>query len=164
MNRAIRLEVIAIAVAGSAGLILAGSAGVAVAGSAGPAAPILSQLAPPPQPARPAVPQTAPKEGLATGRMKTPSVDLKGGLNLNDQQRAFIRDSVMKEKDRVNPPKVAVKATVGVPLPPSLELYHLPDAVVADVPNAKLYRYTIIEGRVVLADPTKMVVIEVLDP
>lgn len=154
MKTATRLAAAALVIASSTGITLGSAALAQVAPQGSP------QMAP----ARPAVPQTAPQEGLTTGRMPVQKLDPKGGLYLTDQQRVFIRDSVMKEKDKVKPPKIAVKAAAGGALPPSLELYHLPDPVVAEVPNAKLYRYTIIEGRVVLADPTKMQIIEVLDP
>ena len=132
----------------------------ALAGCTGLAA---AQLAPP-QPARPAVPQVAPQEGLATGRMPQQTIDPRAGLNLDPQQRIFVRDAVMKDKDKVKPPILEVDPAVGAALPPSLELYYLPDAVVANVPNAKLYRYTIVKNRILIADPTKMQVIEVIEP
>jgi len=146
----------------------AAAALIALGGSAGLAAAQVTpshQVAPsPPQPARPAVPQVAPHEGLATGRIQSPTIDPRSGLRLNEQQRVYIRDAVMKDRSKVKPPSLEVDPAVGASLPPSLELYYLPDAVLANVPNAKLYRYTIVHDRVLIADPTKMQVIDVIRP
>jgi hypothetical protein len=45
-----------------------------------------------------------------------------------------------------------------------IELYMLPDEAVAGVPAAKLYKYTMVEGKVVLVDPTNMRVVDVIGP
>jgi hypothetical protein len=45
-----------------------------------------------------------------------------------------------------------------------IELYTLPDEAVAGIPAAKLYKYTMVENKVVLVDPTKMRVIDVIEP
>lgn len=45
-----------------------------------------------------------------------------------------------------------------------IELYALPDDAIADSPAAKLYRYTMVQDRMVLVDPTKMRVIDVIGP
>jgi hypothetical protein len=44
------------------------------------------------------------------------------------------------------------------------ELYGLPDAIAADAPSAKFYRYTIAQNQVVIVDPTNMRVIDVIRP
>jgi hypothetical protein len=49
-------------------------------------------------------------------------------------------------------------------VPPMIELYMLPDETVAGVPAAKLYKYTMVEGKVVLVDPTKMRIVDVIEP
>jgi hypothetical protein len=60
----------------------------------------------------------------------------------------------------VVPPNVS--AQVGSELPASLELYTLPDATLAEIPAAKLYKYTMVNDRVVLVDPTTMRVVDIL--
>jgi hypothetical protein len=45
-----------------------------------------------------------------------------------------------------------------------IELYMLPDDAIANVPAAKLYKYTMVENKVVLVDPTKMRVVDVIGP
>ena len=53
---------------------------------------------------------------------------------------------------------------IGADVPPMIELYMLPDDAVAGVPAAKLYKYTMVENKVVLVDPTKMRVVDVIGP
>jgi hypothetical protein len=49
-------------------------------------------------------------------------------------------------------------------VPPMIELYALPDDIVANNPEAKLYKFTRVDDQVVLVDPTKMRVIAVIGP
>lgn len=90
------------------------------------------------------------------------AIDPKAGLQLSPQQRSMIFQSVNKEKDKVKTPPGNINASVGAELPPSLELYTVPDAVTAEIPNTKLYKYTVVNGQVVLVDPTSMKVVEVI--
>jgi hypothetical protein len=83
-------------------------------------------------------------------------------LILSPAQRAAIYQEVSKDKA-----KVAAKnfsPVIGADVPPMIELYMLPDDATANVPAAKLYKYTIVEQKVVLVDPTKMRVIDVIGP
>jgi hypothetical protein len=82
-------------------------------------------------------------------------------LRLTDAQKSAIFRAVHKEKAKVKvPPNLT--ASVGEQVPPSIELYMLPDDAVADTPSAKLYRYTLIKNDVVLVDPTTMRVVDVI--
>jgi Protein of unknown function (DUF1236) len=45
-----------------------------------------------------------------------------------------------------------------------IELYALPDDILAANPATKFYQYTVVEDRVVLVDPTRMRVIAVIGP
>ncbi|NVO17263.1 MAG: DUF1236 domain-containing protein [Rhodoplanes sp.] len=78
-----------------------------------------------------------------------------------DQKRAVARAVAQAGRKVAVPP--GVDARVGAELPASMELYMLPDVALADIPEAKPYRYTIVENRVVLVDPTNMRVVEVLE-
>ena len=51
---------------------------------------------------------------------------------------------------------------VGAQLPGSVELYMLPDAITAELPAAKQYKYTIWKDQVVLVDPTNLKVAEII--
>jgi hypothetical protein len=45
-----------------------------------------------------------------------------------------------------------------------IELYALPDDILANNPDTKLYKFTRVDDQVVLVDPTKMRVIAVIGP
>jgi hypothetical protein len=57
-----------------------------------------------------------------------------------------------------------VPAVVGAEVPPTTELYFLPDDALVSVPEAKGIKYTVARNRVVLVDPTRMRVVEVIPP
>jgi hypothetical protein len=83
-------------------------------------------------------------------------------LILSPAQRAEIYNQVSKDKS-----KVAAKgfsAVIGADVPPMIELYNLPDDAVAGAPAAKIYKYTMMDNKVVLVDPTKMRVVDVIGP
>jgi hypothetical protein len=83
-------------------------------------------------------------------------------LILTPAQRTAIYDQVSKDKSKVAPKDFS--PVIGADVPPMIELYTLPDDAVAGVPAAKLYKYTMVEGKVVLVDPTKMRIVDVIGP
>ena len=83
-------------------------------------------------------------------------------LILTPEQRTAIYEQVSKDKSKVAPKDFS--PVIGADVPPMIELYALPDEAVAGVPAAKLYKYTMVEGKVVLVDPTKMRVVDVIGP
>ena len=90
------------------------------------------------------------------------NVTSAAGLALTPAQRAAIYREVSRDKS-----KIAAKEfspVVGADVPPMIELYALPDDAAADVPAVKLYKYTLVENKVVLVDPTRMQVIDVIGP
>jgi hypothetical protein len=83
-------------------------------------------------------------------------------LILSQAQRMAIYDQVSKDKSKVAPKDFS--PVIGADVPAMIELYTLPDDAVAGVAAAKLYKYTMVEGKVVLVDPTKMRVVDVIGP
>lgn len=83
-------------------------------------------------------------------------------LILSSAQRAAIYQEVSKDKSKVAPKDFS--PVIGADVPPMIELNMLPDDAVANVPAAKLYKYTMVENKVVLVDPTKMRVVDVIGP
>ena len=83
-------------------------------------------------------------------------------LILSQAQRTAIYDQVSKDKNKVAPKDFS--PVIGADVPPMTELYALPDDAVAGVPAAKLYKYTMVENKVVLVDPTKMRIVDVIGP
>jgi len=83
-------------------------------------------------------------------------------LDLSAAQRGAIYDAVSKDRSKSAPKRFAT--AVGAEVPPMIELYALPDDILARNPATKLFEYTMVEDRVVLVDPTKMRVIAVIGP
>jgi hypothetical protein len=83
-------------------------------------------------------------------------------LELTAAQRNAIYQSVSKDKSKVAPSRFPT--TVGGAVPPMIELYMLPDDVLANDPVTKLFKFTRVEDQVVLVDPTNMRVIAVIGP
>jgi hypothetical protein len=80
---------------------------------------------------------------------------------LTPEQKMAIANAV-KQSDRKVAVPPGVNVQVGSELPAALELYMLPDVTLAQIPAAKIYKYTMIDNRVVLVDPTTMRVVDIL--
>lgn len=83
-------------------------------------------------------------------------------LELTAAQKSAIYQAVHKDKSKVAPSHFATN--VGADVPPMIELYALPDDILANNPVTKLYKFTKVEDQVVLVDPTKMRVMAVIGP
>ncbi len=83
-------------------------------------------------------------------------------LALTAAQRHAIYAAVSNDKSKMA--KTPFAAAVGAPVPPMIELYPLPDQVLAQNRAANFYEYTLVRDKVVLVDPTKMRVVEVIGP
>ena len=83
-------------------------------------------------------------------------------LALTLAQRNAIYQEVHKDTSKVAPSRFATH--VGADVPPMIELYALPDDILANNPETKLYKFTRVDDQVVLVDPTKMRVIAVIGP
>ena len=83
-------------------------------------------------------------------------------LELTPAQRNAIYQEVHKDNSKVAPSRFA--AHVGADVPPMIELYTLPDDILATNPETKLYKFTKVDDQVVLVDPVKMRVIAVIGP
>jgi Protein of unknown function (DUF1236) len=81
---------------------------------------------------------------------------------LTPAQRSAIYAEVSKDTSKSSPKEFS--AVIGADVPPMIELYTLPDDALAAVPAAKLYKYTVVENKVVVVDPTKMRIIDVIGP
>jgi Protein of unknown function (DUF1236) len=83
-------------------------------------------------------------------------------LELTPSQRSAIYQEVHKDKSKVAPSRFATN--VGAEVPPMIELYTLPDDILANNPVTKFYKYTKVDDQIVLVDPTNMRVIAVIGP
>jgi Protein of unknown function (DUF1236) len=82
-------------------------------------------------------------------------------LQLTSAQKTAILNAVRRDNGKAASP-VNFVAAVGAPVPPSIELYVLPDLALADVPEAKIMKYTRVQNQVVLVDPTTMRVVDII--
>jgi hypothetical protein len=102
----------------------------------------------------------AAQTGTMTGTSTTATTGTE--LQLTPQQRAAIYASVSQQKLSRTPPPANLDVAVGADLPASMELYDLPANIAADIPTTKLYKYTVVQNQVVIVDPTKMKVVDVI--
>lgn len=83
-------------------------------------------------------------------------------LLLSPAQRTALYREVSQDKTKTAQKNFS--PVIGADVPPMIELYELPDDTLADVPAAKLYKYTMVQDEVVVVDPRKMRVIDVIGP
>jgi Protein of unknown function (DUF1236) len=83
-------------------------------------------------------------------------------LELTPAQRTAIYDAVRKDKSKVSPSRFPT--AVGAEVPPMIELYMLPDDILAQNPATKFYKYTVVQDRVVMVDPTNMRIVAEIGP
>ena len=83
-------------------------------------------------------------------------------LELTPAQRSAIYQEVHRDTSKVAPSRFATH--IGADVPPTIDLYPLPDDIQANSPEIKFYKFTGVDDEVVLVDPTKMRVIAVIGP
>jgi hypothetical protein len=83
-------------------------------------------------------------------------------LELTAAQRSAIYAAISKDRSKASPQRFP--AVIGAEVPPMINLYALPDDIVASIPAAKLYECTMVEDKVVLVDPTRMRVVDTIGP
>jgi hypothetical protein len=83
-------------------------------------------------------------------------------LALTPAQRRAIYAAVSQDKSKAA--KTNFSPTIGAEVPPMIELYTLPDQILAENHAAESYEYTLEQNKVVLVDPTRMRVIDVIGP
>ena len=81
---------------------------------------------------------------------------------LTAAQRSAIYQEVIKDKKK-NAAK-DFSPVIGADVPPMIELYTLPDAALSEIPAVQLYKYTVVQDKVVLVDPTRMRIVDVISP
>lgn len=80
---------------------------------------------------------------------------------LTETQKSAIAAAV-KRDNKAAEPSVSFVASVGAPVPPAIELYLLPDAILSDVPAVRSVKYTVMKNQLILVDPTNMRVVDII--
>jgi len=100
---------------------------------------------------------------LATGvHAQSDDTGVSQNLELTAAQRSAIYAAVTKDRSKASPQRFP--AVIGAEVPPMINLYALPDDIVAGNPTARLYQCTVVEDKVVLVDPTRMRVVDTIGP
>ena len=94
--------------------------------------------------------------------VQTQTIVTEQPLQLTPVQRQTIYRTIVRE--RVLPAHPTVEYRVGMRVPPTAQIYTVPETVAVEVPAIKTYKYMMVNNRVVLVDPaTSEVVEEIVD-
>jgi hypothetical protein len=97
----------------------------------------------------------------AAGDTESKAMSEPTRLKLTPAQRTAILAAVLQESGKVKPPP-RFEVSVGGQVPPSIELYMLPNSAMAQSPELRSLKYTMVQNQVLLVDPTTMRVIDIL--
>jgi hypothetical protein len=104
--------------------------------------------------------------GAASAQLNSPGGSTEATqpsqLQLSAAQKAAILNAIRQDNRKITPG--TFPAAVGGQVPPSIELYPLPNGALAQAPELNVLKYTMTQNDIVLVDPTKMQVVEVIRP
>jgi hypothetical protein len=107
--------------------------------------------------------KNAYRNAIAAAFLGSISVATAAELNLTDQQRQTIAQSVQTEKGQ--PAPAGFMPRVGASVPQSMPVRQLPSNVITQVPAAKNLEYTKLDNNnVLLIDPDDRRVAEIITP
>jgi hypothetical protein len=95
-------------------------------------------------------------------RAQSDNAGVSQNLELTAAQRSAIYAAVSRDRSKTSPQRFPV--AIGAEVPPMINLYALPDDIVAGNPAAKLIQCTMVDDKVVLVDPTRMRVVDTIGP
>ena|SRR3972149_2959566 len=94
--------------------------------------------------------------------VQTQTIVTEQPLQLTPVQRRTIYRTIVRE--RVVQAQPTIEVRVGMRVPPTAQVYTVPEAVAVEVPAIKTYKVMMVNNRVVLVDPaTSEVVDEIVD-
>src|SRR3989304_2683812 len=94
--------------------------------------------------------------------VETQTIVTEQPLQLTPVQRRTIYRTIVRE--RVVQAQPTIEYRVGMRVPPTAQVYTVPEAVAVEVPAIKTYKVMMVNNRVVLVDPaTSEVVDEIVD-
>jgi Protein of unknown function (DUF1236) len=83
-------------------------------------------------------------------------------LELSPSQKAAIMTAIRRTAINVTTPSRNVVVAVGAQFPSSTKLFGLPEDVTTDMPAVKPYKFTMVNGTLVLVDPASMRVVAMI--
>ncbi len=100
----------------------------------------------------------APSSGTTT----PPAIaNAQAEIRLTPEQKSAILAAIQQKGGSVAP-SLTFRAAAGELVPPSIELYPLPDRAMAEAPDAKNLKYTMVDNQIVLVDPLTMRVVDTI--
>ncbi len=103
-------------------------------------------------------PANAGAQSLATDEAVTPYGAVSQQLGLTPAQKSAIYNAVLRQ--RVPPSTTRIDPAVGAPVSRSIELAAIPEQ--AGIAVAASLKYTVVAGDVVVVDPIRMRVVDVI--
>jgi len=103
--------------------------------------------------------RTQPTNQTAKGSSKEGSA---GRVQLSEQQRTNIHDTVLKERNVNRADHVNFSINVGTRVPRSVRLVALPAAVFSLVPQYRSYRYFVANDEICIVDPNTYEIVDVV--
>jgi len=111
-----------------------------------------------------------PSPGIVGGNSATNSAGSDTGVSgaiqekplLTPTQRSRIYAEVSKDPGKSSPQHFS--PVIGADVPPMIELYAIPEDAAAAAPSVKFFKYTMVDDKVVVVDPTKMRIVDVIGP
>jgi hypothetical protein len=105
-------------------------------------------------------PGAAVAQSAASDEAVRPDGMVTQNLALTPAQKSAIYNAVLRQ--RVKPVRVELATRIGAPVPPAAELVDLPDQATANDPWASLLKYALVEDDIVVVDPVRMRVVDVI--
>ncbi|MDI4235812.1 DUF1236 domain-containing protein [Bradyrhizobium sp. Arg237L] len=92
---------------------------------------------------------------------QVPGQDGQRAADVNDDQGKQIVDRLRSERTATRTSNVSVN--IGQRLPPSIQPHRLPADIVRIAPEYRDYDYTLVDNRVVIVDPRRREIVDILD-
>jgi hypothetical protein len=99
--------------------------------------------------------------GFGIGSASAQSSTTVTTTTISPEQDTTIYRTITHEQVAVQPPPPSWTPTVGVEVPAQVQLYDMPSTV--DVPTVRTDRYTMVNGHVVLVDPSTHRVVRIIE-
>lgn len=97
-------------------------------------------------------------QSLGPEEAVNPDGELTQPLSLTPSQKSALYNAVLQQRGRIS--TMRINPTVGAPVSPAVALSDLPDR--AGLDDSFVLKYAIVEGDVVVVDPIRMRVVDVL--
>jgi hypothetical protein len=90
----------------------------------------------------------------------TPNGGVSQDFALSPAQRSAIYNAVLGQRVRGLNPRIVT--AIGAPVPPSVTLQNLPEQVAVGDQTEELLKYALVENNVIVVDPIRMRVVDVI--